>query len=116
MTVTASAAIPDGRDGPSQAGRRERRSGGSCRPQSGSILLQGFRLGSPSPPRSNRSKSDQDPVDWTPPLADARCTYAADWVATKLRRQLTADDRERPALTERAAGCGQQMVDYQPAP
>ncbi|MGW0572969.1 HNH endonuclease family protein [Streptomyces tauricus] len=66
--------------------------------------------------RSNRSKSDQDPADWQPPLADARCTYATDWVATKLRWQLTADDRERAALTELAAGCGQETVDYQSAP
>ncbi|MFI1416078.1 HNH endonuclease family protein [Streptomyces sp. NPDC020707] len=66
--------------------------------------------------RTNRSKSDQDPADWQPPLADARCTYATDWVATKLRWQLTADDRERAALTELAAGCGQETVDYTPAP
>ncbi|MFE1797675.1 HNH endonuclease family protein [Streptomyces sp. NPDC059517] len=66
--------------------------------------------------RTNRSKSDQDPADWTPPLADARCTYATDWVATKLRWQLTADDRERAALTELAAACGQETVDYQTAP
>lgn len=64
--------------------------------------------------RSNRS--DQDPADWQPPLADARCTYATDWVATKLRWQLTADDRERAALTELAARCGQETVDYQSAP
>ncbi|MCX4231197.1 HNH endonuclease family protein [Streptomyces ortus] len=66
--------------------------------------------------RTNRSKSDQDPTDWQPPLADPRCTYATDWVATKLRWQLTADDRERAALTELAAGCGQETVDYTPAP
>ncbi|MBQ0850559.1 HNH endonuclease [Streptomyces sp. BH-SS-21] len=66
--------------------------------------------------RTNRSKSDQDPADWTPPLADARCTYTADWVATKLRWQLAVDDRERGALTELAAGCGQETVDYEPAP
>ncbi|MCX4231722.1 HNH endonuclease family protein [Streptomyces ortus] len=66
--------------------------------------------------RTNRSKSDQDPADWTPPLADARCTYATDWVATKLRWQLTTDGRERAALTELAAGCGQETVDYTPAP
>ncbi|WP_404200089.1 HNH endonuclease family protein [Streptomyces tauricus] len=66
--------------------------------------------------RSNRSKSDQDPADWQPPLADARCTYATDWVATKLRWQLAVDDRERDALTELAAGCGQETVDYQSAP
>ncbi|MGN9821512.1 HNH endonuclease family protein [Streptomyces sp. SD11] len=66
--------------------------------------------------RTNRSKADQDPADWQPPLADARCTYAADWVATKLRWQLAADEREHAALTELAEGCGQETVDYEPAP
>ncbi|MFJ8896935.1 HNH endonuclease family protein [Leifsonia sp. NPDC102414] len=45
--------------------------------------------------RTNRSKADQDPADWLTPLLDARCTYAADWVATKLRWKLAVDDRER---------------------
>lgn len=66
--------------------------------------------------RTNRAKADRDPADWIPPLADARCTYTADWVATKLRWQLAVDDRERGALTELAAGCGQEAVDYEPAP
>ncbi|MDQ0771552.1 hypothetical protein QF026_000018 [Streptomyces aurantiacus] len=55
--------------------------------------------------------TDQDPVEGQPPLADARCTYTADWLATKLRWQLTADDRERTALTELAAGCGLRTRD-----
>ncbi|WP_221359257.1 HNH endonuclease family protein [Streptomyces beigongshangae] len=66
--------------------------------------------------RSNRSKADQDPADWQPPLADARCTYAADWVSTKLRWQLAVDEREHAALAELAEGCGQESVDYQVAP
>ncbi|MEU7340377.1 HNH endonuclease family protein [Streptomyces sp. NPDC007074] len=66
--------------------------------------------------KTNRSKADQDPADWLPPLADARCTYTADWVATKLRWQLTVDDRERAALAGLAEGCGQQSVEYEPAP
>lgn len=66
--------------------------------------------------RSNRSKADQDPADWMPPLLDARCTYTADWVATKLRWQLAVDDRERAALSEIAAGCGQESVDYEQVP
>ncbi|MFB6675090.1 HNH endonuclease family protein [Streptomyces sp. NPDC056390] len=66
--------------------------------------------------RTNRSKADQDPAQWLPPLADARCTYAADWVATKLRWQLTVDEQERQALVAIAAGCGQQPVEYEPAP
>ncbi|MFE9686182.1 HNH endonuclease family protein [Streptomyces sp. NPDC006285] len=66
--------------------------------------------------RTNRSNADQDPADWQPPLADASCTYATDWVATKPRWQLTVDDRERDALTALAAGCGQETVSYEPAP
>ncbi|MEW2147755.1 HNH endonuclease family protein [Streptomyces albidoflavus] len=66
--------------------------------------------------RTNRSKADQDPAEWLPPLADARCTYIAEWVGTKLRWQLAADDTERAALTDIAEGCGQQEVEYEPAP
>jgi len=36
-------------------------------------------------------------------------------VTTKLRWQLAVDDRERAALSEIAAGCGQETVDYEPA-
>ncbi|MEU8955009.1 HNH endonuclease family protein [Streptomyces sp. NPDC048518] len=66
--------------------------------------------------KSNRSKADQDPAQWLPPLADARCTYAADWTATKLRWALTANKAEVSALKEVAEGCGQQHVTYTPAP
>ncbi|WP_308013503.1 HNH endonuclease family protein [Streptomyces beigongshangae] len=50
--------------------------------------------------RSNRSKSNQDPATWLPPAPDTavRCTYAAQWVATKLRWDLTVDDTELAAL------------------
>ncbi|CAM5611305.1 HNH endonuclease family protein [Streptomyces diastaticus] len=65
--------------------------------------------------RTNRSKADQDPADWMPPLADARCTYLADWVGTKLRWRLAVDDAERAALVDLSGGCGEQ-IDYEPAP
>ncbi|MGW4291168.1 HNH endonuclease family protein [Streptomyces sp. NPDC004673] len=65
--------------------------------------------------RTNRAKGDSDPSEWLPPLADARCTYAADWVATKLRWNLTVDPTEHAALTDTATGCGQQHVTYKPA-
>lgn len=64
--------------------------------------------------RSNRSKSDQDPATWLPPLADARCTYATDWVSTKLRWALNVDQPEADALAELAEGCGQETVEYEP--
>ncbi|MGQ4339921.1 HNH endonuclease family protein [[Kitasatospora] papulosa] len=65
--------------------------------------------------KTNRSKADQDPSTWLPPLADARCTYAADWVATKLRWGLTVDQPEADALTTLAESCGQQPLDFEPA-
>ena len=66
--------------------------------------------------KTNRSKADQDPQEWLPPLADARCTYLSDWVSTKLRWQLSVDQAERDALTRILAGCGRETVEYEPAP
>jgi hypothetical protein len=66
--------------------------------------------------RTNRSKGDQDPADWLPPAASARCTYTVDWVATKLRWALTVDSRERTALEGLADGCAGQTVEYEVAP
>ncbi|MGC5236281.1 HNH endonuclease family protein [Streptomyces albogriseolus] len=65
--------------------------------------------------RSNRSKSDQDPAEWLPPAAEVHCRYVAEWVATKLRWSLTADEAEVAALGETAAGCPDQSVTYEPA-
>ncbi|WP_405658574.1 hypothetical protein OG379_01995 [Streptomyces sp. NBC_01166] len=50
------------------------------------------------------------PSTWLPPLADARCTYAADWVATKLRRRLTVEQPEAEALTILAEPSGNQPL------
>ncbi|MDX3488326.1 HNH endonuclease family protein [Streptomyces sp. ID05-18] len=66
--------------------------------------------------RSNRQKSDQDPADWMPPSPDAECRYVGEWVSTKLRWQLTADDRELEALKVYADGpCEDTIVRYTPA-
>ncbi|WP_189845339.1 HNH endonuclease family protein [Streptomyces umbrinus] len=67
--------------------------------------------------RSNRSKSDQDPADWMPPALDdaVRCQYAAEWVGTKLRWGLAADDTELAALRDIAFGCPLESVTYEPA-
>ncbi|MFE7484970.1 hypothetical protein [Streptomyces sp. NPDC057552] len=65
--------------------------------------------------KTNRSKADKDPAQWLPPLADARCTYAADWVSTKQRWGLSVDESEADALAELADGCGQEAVEYEPA-
>ncbi|MET7411934.1 HNH endonuclease family protein [Streptomyces rubiginosohelvolus] len=66
--------------------------------------------------RSNRQKSDQDPADWMPPSPDAQCRYVAEWVSTKLRWQLTADDHELETLKVYADGpCEDTIVRYEPA-
>ncbi|MFD3484983.1 HNH endonuclease family protein [Streptomyces sp. NPDC058665] len=64
---------------------------------------------------TNRSKADKDPAQWLPPLADARCTYIADWVSTKLRWSLSVDQAEHDALLRVADGCGYQRVTYESA-
>ncbi|MEU5524858.1 HNH endonuclease family protein [Streptomyces sp. NPDC047860] len=66
--------------------------------------------------RSNRSKADQDAAEWLPPAAGVQCRYVAEWVATKLRWSLTADEAEVTALNEAAADCLDQTVTYEPAP
>ncbi|MEU6571987.1 HNH endonuclease family protein [Streptomyces parvulus] len=66
--------------------------------------------------RSNRSKSDQDPATWLPPAAEVHCRYVAEWVGTKLRWTLSADETEAAAMREVAAGCPGQTVTYEQAP
>ncbi|WP_328974131.1 HNH endonuclease family protein [Streptomyces canus] len=67
--------------------------------------------------RTNRQKSDQDPAEWMPPAPDAQCRYVVEWVATKLRWQLTADAVELEALKVFADGpCEDSVVSYTPAP
>ncbi|MFJ5548663.1 HNH endonuclease family protein [Streptomyces sp. NPDC093225] len=65
---------------------------------------------------SNRSKSDKDPAEWLPSDGSYHCTYAATWVATKLRWGLAADDAERQALLGLAEDCPTTTVVYQTAP
>ncbi|MFE1190115.1 HNH endonuclease family protein [[Kitasatospora] papulosa] len=65
---------------------------------------------------SNRSKSDKDPAQWMLTDASYHCTYAATWVATKLRWDLAVDDAERQALLGTAEDCSGTTVTYEPAP
>ena len=64
---------------------------------------------------SNRSKADTDPQDWLQVPA-GRCQYTSDWVADKLRWQLTADTAERDALTRLAETCPDTTVSYEQVP
>ncbi|MFD7498996.1 HNH endonuclease family protein [Streptomyces sp. NPDC059832] len=66
--------------------------------------------------KTNRSKADKDPSEWMPPAESARCTYLADWTATKLRWKLSADDKERAALETLAKDCSGTAVKYEAAP
>ncbi|WP_435607091.1 HNH endonuclease family protein [Streptomyces ardesiacus] len=63
--------------------------------------------------RSNRSKADQDPAQWMPPAAAAHCRYIAEWVGTKLRWSLTADETEVAALRDAASDCPGQQVTFE---
>lgn len=54
---------------------------------------------------SNRSKSDQDPAEWMPPLQDVWCAYTWAWVQVKTEWDLTVDQAERDALLAYAADC-----------
>ncbi|MGW6414867.1 HNH endonuclease family protein [Streptomyces sp. NPDC055055] len=62
---------------------------------------------------SNRSKADKDPAEWLPSDASYHCTYAATWVATKLRWDLAADEDERQALLGLAEDCSTTLVTYE---
>ncbi|MGA4980153.1 HNH endonuclease family protein [Streptomyces cinereoruber] len=66
--------------------------------------------------RTNRSKADQDPATWMPPLPDAHCRYIGEWTATKLRWGLTVDQSEGEALKVYAEACETTIVHYNPAP
>ncbi|MFF5972199.1 HNH endonuclease family protein [Streptomyces sp. NPDC012769] len=67
--------------------------------------------------RTNRSKADQDPSEWMPPAPSATCRYLGEWVATKLRWGLTADQAEIDAIGVYAGGpCSEQVVHYVVAP
>jgi hypothetical protein len=42
----------------------------------------------------NQSKSDKDPSNWLPPLQSYTCTYIGNWVAVKVRWNLSMDSSE----------------------
>jgi hypothetical protein len=46
----------------------------------------------------NISKSDHDPAEWVPPLANKRCAYAKMWIHTKATWDLSVDSAEKAAL------------------
>lgn len=54
--------------------------------------------------RSNRSKGARDPAEWMPTSETGYCPYAAAWVATKARYELTMDQREYDFLADALDG------------
>jgi hypothetical protein len=54
---------------------------------------------------SNRSKGDRDPADWLPPAPGALCPYLSDWIAVKVRWQLSIDANEHAALLAEIQSC-----------
>ncbi|MFG1704576.1 HNH endonuclease family protein [Nonomuraea sp. M3C6] len=57
---------------------------------------------------SNRSKGDQAPGEWRPPLRTYWCDYGRAWIDVKSRYHLTVTQPERDALAEMIGTCGQQ--------
>ncbi|NDG77536.1 MAG: HNH endonuclease, partial [Acidimicrobiia bacterium] len=43
---------------------------------------------------SNRSKSDNDPSNWLPPLKSYWCIYVSNWISVKARWSLSMDESE----------------------
>ncbi|HEX6967974.1 MAG TPA: HNH endonuclease family protein [Micromonosporaceae bacterium] len=58
----------------------------------------------------NQAKGDKDPAEWMPPYGGAHCRYIAEWVAVKIRWQLTVDSAEKAALTDRANSCADVTI------
>ncbi|MCR3749734.1 HNH endonuclease family protein [Lentzea californiensis] len=55
--------------------------------------------------KSNRSKGDQDPAKWKPPVTTYGCTYARHWISVKVSYKLTVDQPEHDALAALLKTC-----------
>lgn len=54
---------------------------------------------------SNRSKGDQGPDEWQPPVTTYWCAYARSWVAVKSTYELTVTDAEKDMLNRMLGTC-----------
>ena len=54
---------------------------------------------------SNRSKGDQDPSTWKPPVTGNWCHYAESWIAVKTHWKLTVTTAEKSALADMLEKC-----------
>lgn len=59
---------------------------------------------------ANRSKGDDEPSAYLPPVKSFDCTYEAWWVAVKWRWQLSVDSAEKSWLHSHLAKCGWPKV------
>ncbi|MFD4676170.1 HNH endonuclease family protein [Lentzea sp. NPDC058450] len=55
--------------------------------------------------KTNRSKGDQDPAKWKPPVEAYWCTYAQHWIQVKITYKLTVDQAEHDALATMLKAC-----------
>ncbi|MFI6097659.1 HNH endonuclease family protein [Lentzea sp. NPDC051213] len=55
--------------------------------------------------KSNRSKGDQDPAKWKPPVESYWCTYVQHWISVKITYKLTVDQAEHDALGTMLKAC-----------
>ncbi|ASO19803.1 hypothetical protein FHR81_000519 [Actinoalloteichus hoggarensis] len=53
----------------------------------------------------NRSKGDQAPDQWMPPLEDYWCTYSVHWIEVKHHYELSVTEEEKATLQETLDGC-----------
>ena len=65
--------------------------------------------------KSNRSKSDQDPVTWMPTDSAFACQYVSRWIGVKYRWSLAVDELERLVLTNAVQSCGAGADVAEPA-
>jgi hypothetical protein len=54
---------------------------------------------------ANRAKGAQGPEEWLPPQLAYRCRYVVDWIAIKVRWELSMDERERVTVGNILEAC-----------
>jgi hypothetical protein len=63
----------------------------------------------------NQAKGDKTPDKWLPPRQEYHCAYAANWVATKARWQLSVTRSEATTLTQILSSCAAGDTPSRPA-
>ena len=63
----------------------------------------------------NQSKGDKTPDKWLPPRQEFHCAYAANWVFTKARWQLSVTQPEATALRQILSACPVGDIPARPA-